>query len=389
MDTKKNIYIMYAAALLQGMCFYGPIATLYRRAQGVSVFQITLIESIYLLLCLALEIPWGIIADRIGYKKTMFFCNGLYFISKIVFWQANGFWWFLLERVMLSIVTAGISGVDTSILYLSCEKGKSQRVFGVYNSLGMVGLLAASVIFSVFVGENYKLSGFLTVISYGLAALLSLFLAEVKKTEHQKVVMIEFKILLKRILKKKYLMLLLVAFAFFAETHQTLTVFLSQLQYEKSGMSASAIGYVFMLITLAGMCSICSDRMTKRVGMKRMGLFLYGMVIIACVGLAFAEKAIFTILGILTIRISHELFLPLQTELQNRQVQTENRATEISIYAMVIDVVSAGVSLIFGFLAGIDLGLAFFFGAGLCLAGAVLFFTWYEKAAGRTGQSIF
>lgn len=378
MNTKKNIYIMYAAALLQGMCFYGPIATLYRQAQGVSVFQITLIESIYLLLCLALEIPWGIIADRIGYKKTMVFCNVLYFISKIIFWQASGFWWFLLERVMLSIVIAGISGVDTSILYLSCEKGNSQKVFGVYNSLGMVGLLAASVIFSVFIGENYKLSGFLTVISYGLAAFLSLFLAEVKKTERQEFVMTEFKVLLKGILKNKYLMLLLIAFAFFIETHQTLTVFLSQLQYEKSGMSASAIGYVFMIITIAGMCGICSARATKRAGMKRMGLLLYGMVIIACVGLAFTEKAIFSILGILTIRISHGLFQPFQAELQNRQVQTENRATEISIYAMVIDVVSAGASLIFGFLAGIDLGFAFFFGAGLCLSGALFFLRWYR-----------
>lgn len=122
---------MYAIALLQGMVFYGPVATLYRQAQGVSAFQITLIESISLILCLALEIPWGIVADKIGYKRTMVFCCGLYFISKIVFWQASGFGWFLLERVLLSIVIAGLSGVDSSILYLSCDEGKSQKVFGI------------------------------------------------------------------------------------------------------------------------------------------------------------------------------------------------------------------------------------------------------------------
>ena len=47
---KKNLYVMYAMALLQGMVFYGPIATLYRQAQGVTVFEITLIESISLAL---------------------------------------------------------------------------------------------------------------------------------------------------------------------------------------------------------------------------------------------------------------------------------------------------------------------------------------------------
>ena len=71
MENKRNIRLMYAIALLQGMVFYGPIATLYRQAAGVSVFQITLIESISLALALALEVPWGILADRIGYRRSM------------------------------------------------------------------------------------------------------------------------------------------------------------------------------------------------------------------------------------------------------------------------------------------------------------------------------
>lgn len=52
MYSKKNIRIMYAMSLLQGMVFYGPIATLYRQSVGVTVFQITFIESV----SLALEI---------------------------------------------------------------------------------------------------------------------------------------------------------------------------------------------------------------------------------------------------------------------------------------------------------------------------------------------
>ena len=64
---------MYIISLLQGMVFYAPIATLYRTTQGLSVFQITLTESLFFILCLLMEIPWGIIADRIGYRKTMIF----------------------------------------------------------------------------------------------------------------------------------------------------------------------------------------------------------------------------------------------------------------------------------------------------------------------------
>ncbi|MBM6901355.1 MFS transporter, partial [Gemmiger formicilis] len=38
------------------------------------------------------------------------------FLSKIIFWQASDFGGFLAERVLLSVVIAGLSGVDTSIL---------------------------------------------------------------------------------------------------------------------------------------------------------------------------------------------------------------------------------------------------------------------------------
>ena len=181
---KRNVYIMYIISLLQGMVFYAPIATLYRTSQGLSVFQITLTESLFFILCLLMEIPWGVIADKIGYRKTMVICCGLYFVSKIVFWQATGFVWFLMERIMLGVVFAGLSGVDTSILYLSCEEGESQKVFGIYNSLGTVGLLVSAVIYSIYVKDDFKLAGFLTVISYGISMIMSFYLVEVKEPEN-------------------------------------------------------------------------------------------------------------------------------------------------------------------------------------------------------------
>lgn len=68
MRLNKNIYIMYAIAFLQGMVFYAPIATLYRQSVGITILQITIIESISLIVQISLEVPFGVIADRIGYK---------------------------------------------------------------------------------------------------------------------------------------------------------------------------------------------------------------------------------------------------------------------------------------------------------------------------------
>lgn len=324
--------------------FYGPISALYRQAHGLTISQITVMEGISLALCIFLEVPWGMAADRIGYKKTFGICCWIYLVSKIVFWQAQGIGWFLAERIMLSVVTAGISGVDASILYLSSREGTSQKVFGIYAGMQMAGLLAASCIFAVFVGDDYALSGLLTVFSYGAAALLSCGLVEVKpkavQRERQKAEKEPVRAGLRRILGNKSILLFLIASALLSETHQTITVFLNQLQYEKCGLDSSAMA--------------------------------------SCLILGRTEHALPSVSGILLLRMSNTFFVPFQMELQNRQISTSDRATALSAHAMVMDGVAVVTNLAFGFLAERGLPLAFFFGMGICFVSLILFGMWYE-----------
>lgn len=374
--SKRNIYIMYIISLLQGMVFYGPIATLYRQAEGVSILQITIIESISLALCIALELPWGIIADKIGYRKTMIICCALYFVSKIIFWQASGFGGFLLERVLLSVVIAGLSGVDTSILYLSCKKEESQHVFGIYEGLGTAGLLFAAFIYSIGVGENYKLAGFLTMVSYAIAAVLAFLLKEVKAEKEQKISAQEFVSLLKETVFNKYLLMFLIGIAVFNETHQTITVFLNQLQYVRSGISDKMIGYIYIVVTIIGLCGVYSAKLTKKMGKAGLMRACYIIAIIACVFLSFTSRAWISVGGIILLRIVFSLAQPLQTELQNEQVMTANRATALSINAVIIDSIGVGTNVVFGALAKSNLMTAFLFGAMLCFTGLILFELW-------------
>lgn len=381
---KKNIYILYCIALLQGMVFYGPVATLYRQAQGVSVLEITVIESLSLALCILLEVPWGILADRIGYRRTMISCSLLYFVSKIIFWQANGFADFLLERILLSVVLAGFSGVDSSILYVSSQGKNSQKVFGIYNSLSMTGLLLAAGVFSFLIRDDYSLAGLLTVISYGLAALLSFGLAEVKETAVKKTGPEPFSVTLGSILHNRTFLLFLIGAAFLSETHQTITVFLNQLQYTRCGMSNTAIGFLYIGATLLGLLGACSAFVTKHLGTKPSFFLFCILPALSCLILAVTAQPLPSVLGIFVLRISNTLFQPFQLEIQNRQVKTENRATTLSIYSMLINCTAIGTNLIFGALSDRSLPAAFFFGTSICMLGLVFFLIWYRKSTGTT-----
>jgi len=313
---------------------------LYRQAAGISIFQITIIESISLVVCLLLELPWGMVADKIGYKSILISCCALFFLSKIVFWQASGFAAFLLERIMLSIVIAGMSGVDTSVLYLSAEVGKSQRVFGIYNNLGTAGLLLAAFVYSAFVKEDYRLAGLLTVISYGIAAILSFGLVEVRNVgETNEVNLKELAAIVESIVTDKQSALSLVGVALLNETHQTITVFLNQLQYVRCGLSDTAIGYIYIGVTIIGMGGVFSDKVTSGLGVVPLTAILYGMAAMACLVLAMVSDARLSIGAIALLRISFSVFQPLQMDLQNKRVVTRNRATELSINAVLIDCV--------------------------------------------------
>ena len=71
------------------------------------------------------------------------------------------------------------------------------------------------------------------------------------------------------------------------------------------------------------------------------------------------------------------LFLPLQTELQNRHVKAADRATILSIYAVIMEGTGIFTNLLFGRAATASLSFAMGSGTVLCLLGAVFFQIWY------------
>lgn len=366
---KRNIYILYAMALLQGMVFYAPVATLYRQAAGLGIWEISLIESISLALTIALEIPWGWVADRIGYRKSMIFCCGVYFLSKLVFWQAENFGSFLLERILLSVVCAGLSGLDSSLLYLSCEEEDSHSVFSRYRLLGDAGMLAAAAIYALWIGKNYRLAAAMTAVSYGFAALLALGLQEVKPEVRRESV---GKHLLGQLKDKKLLYLVLAA-ALLGETHQSITVFLNQLKYETVNMTHRVISLAFMAVSLTGLVGGFSARLRERIGVKRMGSVLLILGAVCCLVLATTGKALLSVTAVLILRGCYSLFSPLYQELQNRAVTTDNRATALSMNAVIHDTLGVFLNLLFGFAAQRQISGAFALGGVLCILGWILF----------------
>ncbi len=386
--NKRNILLLWGIALLQGMVFYAPVSTLYRQAAGLGIFHITLIESISLWLMLMLEIPWGWAADRIGYRKTLLLCCFLYFVSKIVFWQAEGFSGFLLERLLLSVVCAGLSGVDSSMLYLSCCGEDSHRVFSIYENLGQLGMLAAVAVYALWIGENYRLAAFLTMLSYGAAAVLSLGLQEIlPEAREERAAHGSTLTVLKGQLTDPRILLLLLAVGFLNESHQTITVFLSQLQYANAGMSHSAMSCAYVLVNLVALAGGFSAQLCRKTGERSMGMGLFILAAISCFLMGMFPWPAISVMAVVFLRLCFSLLQPLQMQLQNRRITGRDRATALSMNAVVMESLGILLNLLFGKLAEQRLNRGMLLGAILCGTGAVLYwFSFRDYPAEKRNQ---
>lgn len=370
---RRSLALLFAVYFLQGMCFYGPVATLYRLSAGLNVFQIGLLEGISLALSLALELPWGRLADRLGHRRTITLCMFLFALSKVVFWRAETFGGFLAERLLLAVTLSGLSGCDSAYLFACAGEDQAQKLFGRWEAVQTAGLLLAAAASSLYLRDQYRLAGLWTVVSYTAAALLSLGLGEPERTPAPSAAPAGPSAGWREALgQTRVLAPFLLGAALLSGTAQFVTVFLNQLLYRRSGLPTTWYGALYALTTLAALLGARSHRLTGRLGVRRGGSLLFLLGTGACL-LALVPVPAAAILGVVLLKAAAALFSPLSLTLQNAGASPGAQATQLSCNAMVTDLVVLALTPALGRAADESLPGALAFAALACLAGAVLF----------------
>ncbi|WP_164918899.1 MULTISPECIES: MFS transporter [Acutalibacteraceae] len=385
--TKYQIY--YVIVLLQGMVFYAPAAGLYRVERGLSVFQITLIESVSLLLMIALELPMGFLAERTGYRRTILICNLLYFLSKLVFWRADSFALFLLERAVLAVVCAGLSGCDSAYLYACAGRERSAAAFSLYHAFTALGIVIAALVFTFGIGGDLSRSAGLTAGTYGIAAALSFLLPEAGGPRAEPVPFSRAARLLRSEGRNALRFLLyLAACALLTQTVQTAAVFLSQLQYRECGIAVEAMGLCYLAVQGAALSAVFSHRISARIGETAFTSALFLLAAASCAVLSVTRNAALSTFCVAALNAAAALLAPAAMTVQNRQSAAAfARAAVLSIYSMAADGFSAPVSAALGKAAGSGLSRAFALGSAFCAAGLVLYLVWARRGGVIRGAS--
>lgn len=374
--NKKNIFLMNVIILLQGLVFYGPIATVYRLNKGINIKEIFLIESIFIIFNLLFEVPWGIFADKFGYKKTIVISNLIFFISKIIFFKANSLGLFIVERIFLAIAISGLSGVDSAIIYESLDnKEESEKVFSRYLGFNNIGYLLGSLLSIVIVNISMDLATFYTIIPYGLAFIMSLFLKDTKYKNREKVSIIDN---FKSINNNKSIIIFIFGTVILTEVVHGITVFLNQNQYIKSGIDIKYFGLIIVFNQLLKIFGIKAYKITNKIINIDLIIIISIIICLNSLALVFTSNKVLSITLISIISLAIALIEPLIIDIKNKSVTTKDRATVLSIYSIIGSLVSLIINPCIGKFAEVSIEIGFVF-CSLVILVATILISCYKK----------
>jgi len=149
-SVKRNLTALYLVKIAKWMNLIMPVIVLFYMSNGLTMQDIFLLQSVYSLTLMTLEIPTGYFADKAGRKSSILIGSILGFTGYLVYSFSFGFWQFVIAEVILGVSQSLVSGADSAMLYdtLSAaeQNDKYLRLEGRITSIGNFGEAFAGII---------------------------------------------------------------------------------------------------------------------------------------------------------------------------------------------------------------------------------------------------
>jgi MFS family permease len=155
-----NIPRLYLIKIAKWFMLYMPIVVPFYESNGLSMKDIMVLQAVYSIAIVILEIPSGYLADVIGRKKTLIIGAVFGTLGFTTYSLSFGFTGFLIAEIILGIGQSCVSGADSAMLYDSLlEKGEEKkytRFEGRITSLGNVAEAVAGILGGLLAGITLR-----------------------------------------------------------------------------------------------------------------------------------------------------------------------------------------------------------------------------------------
>jgi len=367
--TRFHLYIHAYALILQG--------------RGMSLLQISSIESLVITTLFVAEVPTGVIADRIGRKWSIFMSVLLMMMGEFIFLFSRSYPTLLLIALFTGTGFAFASGATESLIYDSLppenREETMKRAMGRVSSVGQIAFFIAPIVGALILGDlaeaRVTIAIALTVTSLFIGVLMTLTLREPPTPWHAEKpdtlgIFRNGVAELRGNRKLRRIVLLSVFTATF--TGPLVTTFAAP-YLNQNNVPVFAIGLALSLGSLlAAFTQRYAYQVEKWLG-PRWGLTLitllpgFSYLILTVVSGPIASWLVITFMyG------TNDMKTPLLSAYQNAQIASRSRATVLSLINMFLNIFVAVMGPIYAALATQSMSLAFVVMGGVILVAGTL-----------------
>jgi len=378
-DTKyfeRNITLNYIIGALMWGRFFIPVLALFYIASQVTLEQFTIIMAAFSLTTLILEIPTGVMADLLGKKNTLLIARAMYVIELILVAFGNGFWVFLVAKIISGIGVSMSSGTSSALLYDSLKKlGREKEhkyISGLANTIAKVSMAFVFIVGAFLFNIHYKLPALISIPLVSVGFLLTFFLTEPYPAIKKFTLANSLNHMQERlaIFKVNYYLKYLAFFTFLIGSTISILLGLSSKYFEAILIPIYLIGIIsFVMNMIAAYSAKKAHAIEERLGEKQ-SIYLISIVTIISVMFVAFLLPYLGVLFFLFLAFVQGFYEVIVGDYVNQHIHSTHRATMLSINNMFDNI---GIALLFPAIGYI--GKAYSFQTALYVFGIFVFLT--------------
>jgi MFS family permease len=365
-ELRANIYKLYIVKISHWLMLAMPVVLIFYNANNLSIRHLFILQAIYSVSIVALEIPSGYLADVWGRKNTLVVGALLGFSGYFIYSLSHGFFGFMMAEVMLGIGQSFISGTDTALLYDTLlamnEQNQYIKVEGRMTSVGNFSEAIAGIAggFLATISPRLPFIGQAVIALIAIPAALSL----IEPTFHGfskrpslgdlintfKEVLVKNKLILRNLLLSSVIGASTLTMAWFVQPF-----------FKEYHLSTALYGILWTLLNgTVGLAALAAYKFEKQFGEVKTVTIIVISTTLAYVSLALLHS--FWALGfIFAFYVIRGIATPVLKDYINKYISSDTRASVLSLRNLII----RGIFSIFGPIWGyftdhIGLGTALF-----------------------------
>lgn len=179
-----NIRKYYLFQFFSNLAFFSPVIVLFWQANGLTMSQIMLLQSIYSIGVVILELPTGVFADFFGKRVSLILGSIFWTIGLTFYGLSHNFWQFAVGEIVVGTGAAFISGADRAFLHAilksNNEEHKFQKIEGNSRGFNQIAQAISSLIGGFIGAISLNLTLIFTGFSTFISFIISIFFSKTK-----------------------------------------------------------------------------------------------------------------------------------------------------------------------------------------------------------------